>query len=160
MVREARVDIVLQRIDEDIGEELNVHPTKIRRYGVNNIFTRTFAYLLGWRLNGKPIKLGATSAGALKVASVGAGIEKVKRAEGIATDTLSSAYDFGETMSKVRIISRDYAFVFLPSTDGVTFHNSIYVKDNDDFFIDIACRYYKVMRVGLNDAKYRIEGYR
>ena len=42
-VREARVDVVLQRVNEKIGNELNVSPSHIYRYGVNNIFQRTFA---------------------------------------------------------------------------------------------------------------------
>jgi len=160
MVKEARVDIILQRVDEDIGDELDVHPKRIRRYGVNNIFTRVFGYLFGWKSDGKPIKLQATSAGALKIADVGAGLEEVEVKKGIATSTLSSAVNFSESVSKVRIISKDYGFYLYPSKDGVTFYDSILVKDNADFYVDITCISFKVKRSGKNDAQYRIEGYR
>ncbi|UYL65067.1 MAG: hypothetical protein QIT46_gp15 [Methanophagales virus PBV305] len=160
MMKEARVDIILQRIEEDIGEELEVHPKHVRRFGVNNIFTRVFGYLLGWKEDGKPVKLRATAAGALKTADVGAGLEQVEKKEGVATDTIGSAIEFSDTVSKVRLISEDYGFYFYPSTDGVTFHDSIYVKDNDDFYIDITCKAFKVKRSGSNDVQYRIEGYR
>lgn len=160
MVKESRVDVILQRIEEPIGEELNVIPSKIRRYGVNNIFQRVFSYLIGWKSDGKPIKLEATAGGALKIADIGAGLESVYNKTGIATDTLSSVVDFGITVHKVRIISEDYGFYLYPSVDGNTFYDSILVKDNADFFVDLSCRYFKVKRSGSNDAKYRIEGYR
>ncbi len=160
MVKESRVDVILQRVDEDIGDELNVHPKHIRRYGVNNIFTRVFGYLFGWKSDGKPIKLRATSAGALKIADVGAGLEEVEVKTGIATSSLSSAINFSNSVSKVRIISEDYGFYFYPSVDGVTFYDSILVKDDADFYVDITCKSFKVKRSGNNDAIYRIEGYR
>ena len=40
MVKDAKVDVVLQRIEEKIGEEINTVPQYVRRYGVNNIFQR------------------------------------------------------------------------------------------------------------------------
>ena len=47
-VKEARVEVILQRLEEKIGNEINAYPKHVHRYGVNNIFQRTFAYLLGW----------------------------------------------------------------------------------------------------------------
>jgi len=158
MVKDARVDVVVQRIEEKVGDEINVIPKHVRRYGVNNIFQRTFSYLLGKKSSGEYIQLQATQAGALKIASVGAGLEKTERKTGVATDTLSSAISFTYTVSRVDIIAVDYDIYFYPSPDGVTFYDAIRCLTGVRNIFDISVKAFKVKRAGINDSDYEVIG--
>ena len=158
MVKDARVDIVVQRIEEDIGEEINVIPSHVRRYGVNNIFQRTFSYLLARKSSGKYVQLQATQAGALKIASVGAGLEKAERKTGVATDTLSSAVSFSNTVSRVDVIAVDYDIYFYPSPDGVTFYDAIRCITGIRNVFDLSVKAFKVKRADINDSDYEVIG--
>ena len=159
-VKEARVDVVLQRVEEEISDEINVYPTKVRRYGVNNIFQRTFAYLLGWQSNGKPIKVGATAGGLLKVAVSGAGFEDIDTLTGTATANWSSSLSFAWTPNRIRFEALDYPYIAKFSKDGVTWSDEIYVDGDMPRDFDINARYVKVRRYGGTDAQYWIIGMR
>lgn len=159
-VKEARVDVILQRIEEDIGEEINAYPTHVRRFGVNNIFQRTFAYLLGWQANGKPIKVSATSGGLLKVAISGAGFEQIDTLRGTAGVNWSSALSFAWTPNRIRFEALDYPYLARFSVDGATWSDEIYVDSDQPRDFDINARYVKVRRYGGTDAKYFIIGMR
>ena len=158
MIKDAKVDVVVQRVEEKIGDEINVIPKHVRRYGVNNIFQRTFSYLLGKKSSGEYVQLQATQAGALKVASVGAGLERTERKTGVATDTLSSAVTFTYTVSRVDIIAVDYDIYFYPSPDGVTFYDAIRCLTGVRNIFDISVKAFKVKRAGINDSEYEIVG--
>ena len=158
MVKDARVDVVVQRIEEKVGDEINVIPKHVRRYGINNIFQRTFSYLLAKLSSGKYIQLQATQAGALKVASVGAGLEKTERKTGVATDTLSSAVSFSQTVSRVDVIPVDYDIYFYPSPDGVTFYDAIRCLTGVRNIFDISVKAFKVKRADINDSDYEVIG--
>ena len=159
-VKEARVDVVLQRVEEEIGEEISAYPTKVRRYGVNNIFQRTFAYLLGWQSNGKPIKVGATAGGLLKVALSGAGFEDIDTLTGTATVNWSSSLSFAWTPNRIRFEALDYPYIAKFSKDGVTWSDEIYVDGDMPRDFDINAKYVKVRRYGGTDAQYWIIGMR
>jgi len=159
-VKEARVDVVLQRIEEEIGDEINAYPTHVRRYGVNNIFQRTFAYLLGWQSNGKPKKVGVTSGGLLKVAVSGAGFEQIDTLEGTAGVNWSSALSFAWTPNRIRFEALDYPYLAKFSIDGVTWSDEVYVDGATPRDFDINARYVKVRRYGGTNAKYFIIGMR
>jgi len=154
MVKEARVDVILQRIDEDIGDELNVHPKHVRRYGVNNIFTRAFAYLLGWRNDGKPVKLNATTGGLLKVAISGAGFEQIDTLTGTAGLSWSSVLTFAWIPNRIRFESLDYPYEVKFSLDKITWSDSVIVDEGTPRDYDICAKYIKVKRFGGNDATY------
>lgn len=158
IISDARVDVVLQRIEEDIGEELNVIPGRVRRYGVNNIFTRVFSYLLGWKSDGKPVKLAATIGGAMKVASVGAGLEKTEQKTGIATNVVSAAVAFSQIVSRVDAIVVDHPMYIYPSPDGVTFYGAMRCLPDVRNIFDISMHSFKVQRAGINDVSYEIVG--
>ena len=159
-VKEARVDVVLQRVEEEIGDEINAYPTHVRRYGVNNIFQRTFAYLLGWQSNGKPKKVGVTSGGLLKVAVSGAGFEQIDTLEGTAGVNWSSALSFAWTPNRIRFEALDYPYLAKFSIDGVTWSDEVYVDGATPRDFDINARYVKVRRYGGTNAKYFIIGMR
>jgi len=159
-VKEARVDVVLQRVEEEIGDEINAYPTHVRRYGVNNIFQRTFAYLLGWQSNGKPRKVGVTSGGLLKVAVSGAGFEQIDTLEGTAGVNWSSALSFAWTPNRIRFEALDYPYLAKFSIDGVTWSDEVYVDGGTPRDFDVNARYVKVRRYGGTNAKYFIIGMR
>ncbi len=159
-VKEARVDVILQRVEEKIGRELNVVPSHVYRYGVNNIFQRTFAYLLGWKSDGEPVKLQASYGGLLKVAISGAGFEEIDVLKGVATVDWSPAMEFSWTPNRIRFESLDYPYIAKFSKDGVTWSEEIYVDEGTPRDYDICAKYIKVRRYGGTDAQYWIIGMR
>jgi len=159
-VKEARVDVILQRLEEKIGNELNVFPSHIYRYGVNNIFQRSFAYLLGWKANGEPQKVAVTSGGLLKIAVSGSGFEEIDTLEGTATVTWSSTLSFAWTPNRIRFEAVDYPYLAKFSTDGVTWSDAVYVDGDVPRDFDINARYVKVRRYGGTNATYFIIGMR
>jgi len=159
-VKEAKVDVVLQRVEEKIGNELKVVPSHVFRYGVNNIFQRSFAYLLGWKSDGEPVKLQASYGGLLKVAISGAGFEEVDVLEGTATATWSATLEFNFVPNRIRFESLDYPYVASLSTDGVKWSEAVYVDEDTPRDFDICAKYIKVMRYGGSNAHYWIIGMR
>ncbi len=159
-VREARVDVVLQRVNEKIGSELNVSPSRIFRYGVNNIFQRTFAYLLGWKTNGEPQKIAVTQGGSVKVAVSGASFEEIDVLEGTATAEWSDTLEFSFVPNRIRFESLDYPYVASLSLDGVTWSEGVYIDEDIPRDFDICAKYIKVMRYGGSNAHYWIIGMR
>jgi len=161
VVKDAKVDVVLQRIEEDVGDEVEVIPTHVRRYGVNNIFQRTLSYLFGWTDEDKPIKLRATSGGWLKVAtSGGAGFEHLERKTGIATDTKSNFIGFSIGVGRVDVYVKDYEMWLIMSNDGVTEEGALRCLPNIRNVFEITCTHFKVERADVNDVEYEIVGIR
>jgi len=158
MAKDARVNVVVQRIEEKVGDEINVIPKHVRRYGVNNIFQRTFSYLLGRKSSGEYVQLQATASGALKIASVGAGLEKTERKTGVATSTLSSAISFNQTVSRIHVIAVDYDIYFYPSPDGVTFYDPLRCITGSPNVFDLSVKAFKVQRAEVNDSDYEVVG--
>jgi len=159
-VKEAKVDVVLQRVEEKIGRELNVVPSHVFRYGVNNIFQRTFAYLLGWKSDGEPVKLQASYGGLLKVAISGAGFEEIDVLKGTATADWSPSLEFAWIPNRIRFEAVDYPYIAKFSKDNVTWSEEIYVDGETPRDFDINAKYVKVRRYGGSDATYWIIGMR
>jgi len=155
-VKEARVDVILQRVNEKIGRELDVSPSHIYRYGVNNIFQRSFAYLLGWKTTGEPQKVAVTQGGLVKVAVSGAGFEEIDVLEGTATASWSDALQFSFVPNRIRVESLDYPYVASFSLDGVTWSDAVYVNEGTPRDFDINAKYVKVRRYGGSNAHYWI----
>ena len=159
-VKEARVDVVVQRVEEKIGRELNLVPSHVYRYGVNNIFQRAFAYLLGWKSDGEPVKLQASYGGLLKVAISGAGFEEIDVLKGTATADWSPSLEFAWIPNRIRFEAVDYPYVAKFSRDNVTWSEEIYVDGETPRDFDINAKYVKVRRYGGSDATYWIIGMR
>jgi len=159
-VKEARVDVILQRLEEKIGGEIKAYPSHIRRYGVNNIFQRTLAYLFGWKSNGEPQKVAVTSGGLLKVAFSGSGFEEIDTLEGTATVTWSSSLSFAWTPNRIRFEALDYPYIAKFSKDGVTWSDAVYVDAETPRDFDINAKFVKVRRYGGTNAHYWIIGMR
>jgi len=159
-VKEAKVDVVVQRVEEKIGGELNVVPSHIFRYGVNNIFQRTFAYLLGWKTNGEPQKVAVTEGGLLKVGISGAGFEEIDTLTGTAGVNWSDVLEFSFVPNRIRFESLDYPYCVMFSRDNVTWSEPIYVDEGTPRDYDICAKYIKVKRHGGTNAQYWIVGMR
>ncbi len=161
MVKDARVDVVLQRIEEAVGDEVKVEPTHIRRYGVNNIFQRTFSYLFGWTDAGKPIKLAATSAGWLKVASsTGTVYEHVERKTGIAVAAKSIFIAFTNGVGTVDVVVQDFEMWLILSNDGSTEEGAMRCLPGIRNTFEITATHFKVQRADVNDVEYEVLGIR
>jgi len=159
-VKEAKVDVVLQRVEEKIGRELNVVPSHVYRYGVNNIFQRTFAYLLGWKTDGEPQKVAVTEGGLLKVGISGAGFEEIDVLKGTATVNWSDTLEFAWIPNRIRFEAIDYPYIAKFSRDNVTWSEEVYVDGETPRDFDICAKYVKVRRYGGSDATYWIIGMR
>lgn len=159
-VKEARVDVILQRVEEKIGRELNVVPSHVYRYGVNNIFQRSFAYLLGWKSDGEPQKVAVTEGGLLKVGISGAGFEEIDVLKGTATADWSDSLEFAWIPNRIRFEAVDYPYIAKFSKDNVTWSEEIYVDGETPRDFDICAKYVKVRRYGGSDATYWIIGMR
>ena len=160
-IKDAKVDVVLQRIEEDVGDEVAVVPEKIRRYGVNNIFQRTLSYLFGWTDEDRPIKLRATSAGWLKVAtSGGAAFEHLERETGVATATKSNWIAFDNGVGRIDVYVKDFEMWLITSIDGVVEEGAIRCLPNIRNVFEITCTHFKVERAGVNDVEYEVLGVR
>ena len=155
---DAEVEVVLQRIEEDVGDEFPLIPEGIRRYGVNNIFQRTLSYLIGKTSAGKYKPLVSTVGGVLKVASVGAGLERSEIKTGTALAALSAAIEFAQVVSRLHIGCTDYELYVYHSPDGVTFYGPLHCYDYYPNIFDISCKAIKVQRAEANDVDYDIAG--
>lgn len=157
-ISDARVDVVLQRIEEDIGSEIDVIPKHVRRYGINNIFQRGFSYLIARTSDGKYAQLHATKAGVLKVASVGAGLERTERKTGVATVDESGAIAFGQVISRLDVFVEDYDMYLAMSPDGNTFYPPLRCIPGVRNIFDMVVKSFKVTRAGINDVNYEVVG--
>jgi len=155
-VKEARVDVILQRLEENIGGEIKAYPSHIRRYGINNIFQRTLAYMFGWKTNGEPQKVAVTEGGLVKVAVSGAGFEDIDTLTGVAGNEWSDALEFAWTPNRIRFEALDYPYCAKFSKDGVTWSDAVYVDGETPRDFDINAKYVKVKRHGGTNATYWI----
>jgi len=159
-LKNAHVDVVLQRVEEDIGKELKVVPEHVRRYGVNNIFQRVFSYLLGWTIDGKAVKLLSTRLGELKVVTVGTRYEEIVRKTGTATGVESETVFFTNLMSKIEVIPMAYDMFIRISPDSVIWQDWVFCLANELRAIEANVYGFRVMRAELNDVTYEVTGYR
>ena len=157
-ISDAHVDVVLQRIDEEVGNELDVIPRGVRRYGVNNIFQRTLSYLIGKTSVGTFKPLVSTVGGVLKVASVGAGLERSEIKTGTALAAVSDAIVFTQVVSRLHVGCSEYELYIYHSPDGTTFYGPLHCYDYYPNIFDISCKAIKVQRAEANDVDYDIAG--
>lgn len=171
-IKEARVDVILQRVEEPIGREINAYPSHIYRYGVNNIFQRSFAYLIGWKDDGEPTKVRVTSGGLLKVSAYPKISEKYERNPTSDIDgyvEISGAEEktetFSEEVNTIDIFSADNDIFFQLSTDGITFGKKIMLRGsiNEVISLDFSVKAVKLTNVvtdGTKNGKYQVVGYK
>jgi len=155
---DAKVEVVNQRIEEEVGNEFDLVPEKVRRYGVNNVFHRTLAYLIGKTSAGKYKPLVSTVGGVLKVASVGAGLERSEIKTGTAVLAVSATITFSQVVTRLHVGCTAYEMYLYHSPDGVTFYGPLHCYDYYPNVFDISCKAIKVKRAEANDVDYDIAG--
>lgn len=151
-------------IDRIVDANLNIsdfdhRPSTVRQWFSNNIIRPMFSYMVGWT-GTRAVMLQATSTGFLKIASVGAGLDRVEGLTGVAVAVESGDIFFDNTVSKVRVIANTHDMYFRPSRDGVNFEDQVHIIAGESETLDMTCAAFRVQRYGLNDVDYEIEGYR
>jgi len=157
-----------QRIDEDLTTDLRVEPPEIRRWYTNNIVGKSLAYLVAFDREKKSKTLRCTTAGDLKVASTGAGLEVYERnptsnVDGYITitGTTVKTETFTEVNSTLIVWSRDNELYLEISPDGATWNPKILLRGdlNEVFAQDLAVKAVKLRNVitdGTADSKYQV----
>jgi hypothetical protein len=134
-------------------------PSFIRRIFVSNIFTRTFAQLLGWT-GSKNVLLSATEAGYLKVSSTGTVHEHNVTLAGNAPDAYGAAIDLGRLCATVDIFTWDFACKLKRSLDDITYDTEFEIPANFFYSFDADTRYLKIVnKVALSVCRYSIIGW-
>jgi hypothetical protein len=134
-------------------------PKFVRRYFVDNIFTRTFAQLLGWT-GSKNVFLACTDSGYLKVSSTGTVNEHNKTLAGNAPDVYGAAVDLARLVPTVDIYTFDFACTIKRSLDDVTYDDEIEIPANYFYSFDCDTRYIKIKnKVALSVCRYQIIGW-
>ena len=156
----AKVNGIDRIVDADLNiSEFEHRPAQVRQWFSNNIIRPMFAYMVGWT-GTKAVMLRATTAGILKVANVGSGLERVEALAGTAVAAESANIVFDNAVSKVRIIANTHPMYFRPSRDGTNFEDQVHILPDVSESFDITCAAFTVQRYGANDVDYEIEGYR
>jgi len=116
-------------------EDLELSPESVRNFFVSNLLQRTLAHVVGQgRTRGIPI--GATEAGALKVAVSGGGTSLYETlAKAAITDALQKK-EFTQVCSRVDVTTWDFDVILQLSDDGVTFGDDIVVNAGVFYSID------------------------
>ena len=116
-------------------EGLELSPEFVEKFFVNNLVQRTLAHVVGQGRT-KGLTIGATEAGALKVAVSGGGTSLYETlAKGAITDALQSK-EFTHVCSQVDVTTWDFDVILQLSDDGVTFGNDIVVNAGVFYSID------------------------
>ena len=149
---------VLDDIDVDGGIETRI--SKWRGFWVNNIFTRTFAYLMASSVNGYR-KLECTTSGILKVTTTGSIYEHNDTHSGSAPDSYGTAISFAETASKVEIWTSDYGMTIKRSNDGgSTWNDEIELEAGSYYEFEASTTDINVKNTSSGDtANYQIVGW-
>lgn len=150
-------------IDRIVDANLNIQdfkhrPDQIRQWFTNNIIRPMFGYMVGWT-GTHAVMLRCTTTGFLKIASVGAGLDRVEAFAGAALAAESVGIDFSEIVSKVRIIANTHDMYFRPSRDGTNYEDQVHIIAGDAVTLDMTCASFMVQRYGINDVNYEVEGY-
>ena len=155
---DSKVDVVLMRLEEHIGTGFSHIPDKIRRWGMNNILQASLSFLFAWKDDNTTVKVRATDAGAIKVASVGAGLSRVDVKTGYANQTESAALVFDSQAQRLEVTLTDYNMWIRLSPDGVTWGDQILCIADRTTVLDIATLAVKVQAYAISAAGYAIVG--
>ena len=162
-----------QIIDGDLElDEFAYRPSHIRRWFVNNILRRMFAYLVGF--DGSKFKLlRVTPSGILKVGVAGAGYSayesnpsQVNHEDWVTVvAAVTSVETFSEVMASVLVRVKDFDIVCEISTDGIVYgHKFVLLGSvNEAFSVDINCkkvRFRNANTDGAHNGSYQLMGFK
>lgn len=162
-----------QIIDGDLElGEFAYRPSHIRRWFVNNILRRMFAYLVGW--DGAKFRLlRTTPGGILKVGVAGAGYDRYESQPSqvlhatwvTVAGAATSVETFTEVMSSVLIRVKDFDLRGEISVDGIVYGQKFILLGsvNEAFSLDIsakAVRFSNADTGGAADGSYQLMGFK
>lgn len=162
-----------QIIDGDLElDEFAYRPSHIRRWFVNNILRRMFAYLVGY--DGTKFKmLRVTPGGILKVGVAGAGYSayesnpsQVNHEDWVTVAGVATSVEtFSDVMASVLIRVKDFDMVCEISTDGITYGQKFMLLGsvNEAFSLDMSCKLVRFSNAdtgGTADGSYQVMGFR
>lgn len=126
----------LQRIvGGSFKEDVAFEPKDVENFYVDNKFLRTLAHLIGNSSNGAK-RLVCTTAGVLKVASIGTGFENNDTISGAAPDAYGAIAEFDVTVSRVDVWVNDFGLTIKRSIDGVLWQDEIELPANTAYSFD------------------------
>lgn len=146
--------------DKDAGADIETRVERFKAFWVNNIFRRTFSYLVGWSANGWR-RLSCTTAGILKVSSTGTIFEYNDTHSGTAADTYGAAITFASTASAVEIWVTTNSLTFKRSNDGgSTYDDEIELEAGSYYTYDCSTTDIQVKNTTAgSNADYQIVGW-
>ncbi len=104
--RSAEVEKWVQRIDEDLKEDMTLYPSEIPVWYVDNEVKRVLAHLVGVTEDGKAKRIKVTAEGLLKVSAYPAVFEEytVKKGTGSDDYTAENIFEFSESYNRWDIL--------------------------------------------------------
>lgn len=130
-------------VDNGLQLPFSLIPQTIRRWFVSNIFSRTFAQILGWT-GSKNVLLAASEAGYLKTISTGTTFEHNKISAGNAPNAWGAAIDLGRICPRIDIFIENNKIQIQRSLDDIIYDDIFDVPANFFYSIDCDTRYIKV----------------
>ena len=162
-----------QIIDGDLElDEFAYRPSHIRRWFVNNILRRMFAYLVGF--DGSKFKLlRVTPGGILKVGVSGAGYSayesnpsQVNHEDWVTVVAAATSVEtFSAVVASVLVRVKDFDMVCEISTDGITYGQKFILLGfvNEAFSLDISAKLVRFRNAntgGAANGSYQVMGFR
>ena len=146
-------------IDNDLVENLTFDAKQPRRFYTDNIFQRALAHIIA-RSDTGAVLLRATTAGELKVATVGAGYEHNDTKTGNAPDTYGTALAFDQQVSRIDIWIYDNPCYIKRTNDGVTYDDQIELPSGSVYNFDASTHSINIVNKSAgNVARYVIVGW-
>jgi len=146
-------------IEEDFIEDLNLDPRKPIRFFIHNIIRRCFSFLFGW-YGKKPVRLKATAAGELVVATTGTGYNHNQTKSGTAADTYGTDITFTNTCSRVDVWVWDNPAIIKRSADGITYDDEIEISANSFYSFDCSTKMMNIKnKTAGSNARYQFVGW-
>lgn len=138
---------------------IDADPKQVSRFFISNIFQHTIAHVVG-RGPESSIPIEATSAGELKVAAVGVGLESYDYTAHTAVDDNAIDVTFAEVVSSIDLIVEDQNAEVRFSSNGTTWLDWFTLKAGEAFKRDIVINKLEIKNTGagLNHVA-RIWGY-
>jgi hypothetical protein len=157
---EIKEERVVQNVrDETFTEDVDYDPPRPLRFFIDNLFRRVLAHLVGYT-GRTSVRLRCTSAGELKVATVGAGYEYNDTKSGNAPNTYGAAIQFDKTVSRVDIWIWDNAAIFKRTSDGLVWNDEIEIPANTTFHFDASTHSFNIKnKTAGSVARYQVVGW-
>lgn len=126
-IKSAEITEITQRIEHDLRTGLKERPSRVKRWFVNNIFRRVFAYMLAWDDSNNPVLVRATSGGVLKFIPLpSTGFSDYESQSGTATDAFGGdTYEFTTTYYQIDILIENFDLIMQFKKADNTWGNDI-----------------------------------